>query len=246
MQPAIVTTSWDDGHPLDARLADLLAAHGLRGTFYVPLAAGGRPVVRGPGVRAMRALGMEIGSHSMTHRALTRLTPEAALAELVQSKDALEQWTGWPVASFCYPLGRWNRELARLARTAGYQLARTTVAFRDGKGLDPYRMPVSFQLFPHSRAVHVRHALREGNVGGLLHWLGRLGGERRLPELAAAMLRQVREEGGLLHIWGHSWEIEEHDLWGTLETVCRAIGRVRGVRYATNHEALALLGVIGG
>ena len=33
----IVTTSWGDGNPLDIRLAEILASHGLRGTFYVPL-----------------------------------------------------------------------------------------------------------------------------------------------------------------------------------------------------------------
>jgi len=30
-----VTTSWDDGHELDLRLASELAAHGMAGTFYV-------------------------------------------------------------------------------------------------------------------------------------------------------------------------------------------------------------------
>jgi hypothetical protein len=34
--PAYITTSWDDGHPSDLRLADLLHKHSLRGTFYVP------------------------------------------------------------------------------------------------------------------------------------------------------------------------------------------------------------------
>ena len=28
--------SWDDGHPLDVRVAYLLAKYGLRGTFYIP------------------------------------------------------------------------------------------------------------------------------------------------------------------------------------------------------------------
>ena len=37
MPPTIVTTSWDDGHRTDLRLADRLAAHALKGTFYVAL-----------------------------------------------------------------------------------------------------------------------------------------------------------------------------------------------------------------
>src|SRR5688500_11915407 len=42
---AIVTTSWDDGHPLDIRLAEMLARHGVAGTFYVPLRYEGVPVM---------------------------------------------------------------------------------------------------------------------------------------------------------------------------------------------------------
>jgi hypothetical protein len=34
-----ITTSWDDGHPSDLRVAELLIKHGLRGTFYVPMTA---------------------------------------------------------------------------------------------------------------------------------------------------------------------------------------------------------------
>ena len=31
-----ITTSWDDGHPMDLRVAELLTRSGLPGTFYVP------------------------------------------------------------------------------------------------------------------------------------------------------------------------------------------------------------------
>ena len=31
----IVTTSWDDGHPLDLKVADILSEFGIQGTFYV-------------------------------------------------------------------------------------------------------------------------------------------------------------------------------------------------------------------
>ena len=42
---ALVTTSWDDGHPLDIRLAEMLARYGVLGTFYIPMHYGRRPVV---------------------------------------------------------------------------------------------------------------------------------------------------------------------------------------------------------
>jgi SAM-dependent methyltransferase len=37
--PTYITTSWDDGHPTDLRVAALLAKYGIAGTFYVPATA---------------------------------------------------------------------------------------------------------------------------------------------------------------------------------------------------------------
>ena len=34
-----ITTSWDDGHQLDLRVAELLTKYRLHGTFYIPKAA---------------------------------------------------------------------------------------------------------------------------------------------------------------------------------------------------------------
>src|SRR5207248_10640324 len=42
-QLSIVTTSWDDGDPLDLRLAAMLSVRGLPATFYVPLSYRNRP-----------------------------------------------------------------------------------------------------------------------------------------------------------------------------------------------------------
>ena len=39
MKQTYITTSWDDGHPLDLRVAELLTKYGLHGTFYIPKAA---------------------------------------------------------------------------------------------------------------------------------------------------------------------------------------------------------------
>ena len=35
MKIAVLTTSWDDGHRCDVRLARMLKEHGLKATFYV-------------------------------------------------------------------------------------------------------------------------------------------------------------------------------------------------------------------
>ncbi|MGH7837447.1 MAG: polysaccharide deacetylase family protein, partial [Candidatus Binataceae bacterium] len=62
-----MTTSWDDGHPLDLRVAELLAAHGVRGTFYVPVRASADSLMKPADLRRLRNLGMEIGAHTVSH-----------------------------------------------------------------------------------------------------------------------------------------------------------------------------------
>lgn len=235
--PALVTTSWDDGHPLDLRLATLLHTHGLVGTFYVPLSCGARPVLTASQVRTLRHLGMEVGSHTVSHRVLTSLAPAQAATELRDSKTALEQILGEPVTAFCYPKGRWNRTVRTLAAEAGYTVARTTMAFHTTRRVDPLLMPVSVQVFPHCRSVHLRHALKEGNLHGLAQWSRYWHRSTDPLTLVALMLDHIQHHGGICHIWGHTWEIAQHGLWPLLEAMLRCLASRPGVQYVTNTQA---------
>jgi hypothetical protein len=54
--------------------------------------------------------------------------------------------------------------------------------------------------------------------------------------LAKAMFDQVIKDGGIYHIWGHSWEVDEHGDWERLEDVFRYISGNPKVSYVTNGE----------
>ena len=104
----IVTTSWDDGHRLDTRLAELLQSYGLQATFY--LAPQNREIVPGDlldeaQVREL-ASHFEIGSHTLTHPVLTALDGGQIDHELSESRRVLQDMTGQAVESFCYPRGK--------------------------------------------------------------------------------------------------------------------------------------------
>src|SRR5215472_9701551 len=90
MPSTIVTTSWDDGHHIDLRLAERLSACGLKGTFYVALNHPGQKDIDDDEIRALQAMGMEIGSHTLTHRSLTGRSTEEVRHELKESKARLE------------------------------------------------------------------------------------------------------------------------------------------------------------
>ena len=174
-------------------------------------------------IRSLRKMGMEIGSHTMSHRVLTKLKKNEILSELTESKKWLEDLLGEEVTAFCYPKGKFNARVRRQAVKAGYALARTTAAFRIGFPSDPWTMPTSFQFFPHRLSTHIRHAAREGNLRGLWDWQQRWGMETDLLSLTAIMSTDVVSAGGVLHIWGHSWEVDENGLWNSLEMVLASL-----------------------
>ena len=95
----------------------LASAWGVSPDEVAPLAWGD--------VRAMRAEGMEFGSHTWSHANLARLEKAAAAHELVHSKELIQERLGEEIASVAYPFGKPRRhvtdEVISLAAEAGYQ-----------------------------------------------------------------------------------------------------------------------------
>lgn len=77
-------------------------------------------------IRNWLAAGHEIGSHSLTHPRLTKISIAAAREEIVTSKKTLEDMFGIPVRHFCYPYGDWNIPVRDMVDEAGYETAVTT------------------------------------------------------------------------------------------------------------------------
>ena len=239
MKP-VITTSWDDGHPLDLRVAGVLARHGLHGTFYVPLLPVGQRILDKTAMQELLGMGMEIGSHTVSHAVLTKLSDSEVDRELGNSRRKLEDLLGVAVTSFSYPKGKFSTRITRRAKLAGYRLCRTTVDFRTGIHFDPVRMPVSLHLFPHSGFAHHRHVLRYRNWRGLWNWHGRFRGITDVEKLASCMVEGILKRGGIFHLWGHSWEIEEQRLWPMFDRLAAMLGGLTNVRRFTNAELLGV------
>ena len=81
-------------------------------------------------VREMHALGMTIGSHTMTHPNLPSAGLSAAREELASSRQRLEQEINAPVTMFSYPNGGADRyltpEVQTAVRESGYLAATTS------------------------------------------------------------------------------------------------------------------------
>jgi hypothetical protein len=57
-------------------------------------------------------------------------------------------------------------------------------------------------------------------------------------ELAKLFFLEVLRNGGVWHLWGHSWEIEEYGLWDDLREVLEMVGRHPNVQYLANSELI--------
>jgi peptidoglycan/xylan/chitin deacetylase (PgdA/CDA1 family) len=84
------------------------------------------PLMDAAAVRDWISAGHAIGSHSLTHARLPRLTLRDAREEIFASKKRLEDDFGVAVEHFCYPYGDWNEAVRELVLEAGYRTACTT------------------------------------------------------------------------------------------------------------------------
>jgi len=70
----------------------------------------------------------ELGGHTHSHANLHSLNPEQKIAEIKNSKDALEQTFKTEVTSFAYPFGIYTEDDVELVMQSGYSNAVTTNA----------------------------------------------------------------------------------------------------------------------
>jgi len=164
-------TSWDDGHPLDLRLAELLDRHGFPATFFVPARNPSReparpdlPVVSASELRWL-ASAFEIGSHTLDHCFLNEVSDDEAARQIVEGKDLIEDMLGEPVRGFCYPGGQFRAKHARMVREAGFVYARTIANLCVSASSERYAIPTTMQFYPHPSKTLVSNYVRFGNWG---------------------------------------------------------------------------------
>lgn len=238
MKKIIITTSWDDGQKEDLRLLKLLNKYGIKATFYVPFNFKNRATLNKKNIKYLMDNGAEIGGHTINHIPLAQLSEEHILKEIIDGKKKLEYLIGKKITSFSYPNGKFNYKIIDLVKKAGYKLARTTVAFNTSLNFDPFSLPVSLQFFTHNRLTNIKHAFKEGNIHGLINYLTKYKITNDLFLLNQLVLKEILKNGGIMHIWGHSWEIEKYSLWGLLEKTLKLISNKKGVKYLTNGQLM--------
>jgi peptidoglycan/xylan/chitin deacetylase (PgdA/CDA1 family) len=202
----------------------------LLGTFYISPKSRHfteSELLTGPEIVAI-SKHFEIGAHTLTHPRLTTLTEATAWDEIAGSRNYLQDVTGCQITSFCYPYGAFGAEHVRLVREAGFTYARTVRRLATEAGPDPLRTPTTFHAYCH--LVDIPVALKTARLNLATAW--RL--YSNWDQMAMRFFDQVLENGGVYHLWGHSWEVDQRNDWSALERVLSYISGRPGVKYAVN------------
>jgi peptidoglycan-N-acetylglucosamine deacetylase len=228
----VLTTSWDDGHRSDLRLARILREYGLKATFYIApenQEFTADDLLTHKEIRDINC-DFEIGAHTLTHRSLPTISEEEAAAEVTGSKAILEQITGSAVDTFCYPRGAYTELHVALVKAAGFRYARTVARYNFSLD-DPYKAGTSLHVYNYGFGSELWRTAQFARFRPIETWRCLDWGV-----LGRAMFDHVLEEGGIFHIWGHSWEIDQSNDWQRLEGFLRHISGHPKVTYVTNGE----------
>lgn len=195
-----------------------------------------------PTLRCLRSEGFEIGAHTMSHRALSGLSRQDLLHEVLGSKVILEQELGAEVRMFSYPFGRYDRRVIECVAQCGFSGARTTRMLALGLEFCPFEIPTSLQAYPHPPFNYIKNLGKRRDVANLIRFVREYLACDNWIELGKKLFCQMMKHGGIWHLYGHSWEIEELKLWEQLEELLTYVSKWPGVNYVCNSEILDLAG----
>jgi peptidoglycan/xylan/chitin deacetylase (PgdA/CDA1 family) len=190
----LLSISFDDMPQEDAQIADLMFKYDLEDNtvFYWPVMP---QLVNEANHRSSLnyqqryeiSRFFEIGSHTLTHRLLTRIPFDEAKYEIVHSREELQTLYGQPIDKLAWPRGYTRPVLEAAAKEAGYASARGVLVGVLQDNPD--------ELFNQHTTVHVGFDRKEYN--------GKTWFEYALDKLEEAK----NVPNAVYSIFGHGWEL---------------------------------------
>lgn len=166
-RPNTVCITFDDGCETDLiSAAPLLNELGFRATSYITVEyLGKRGYLSHSQVRELHAAGFEIGCHSLTHPYLTDIDDDQLRNETAGAKERLEQIAGTCVEHFSCPGGRWNAQVLRAVKQAGFRSMATSRTGVNLSTTDPFSLTRIAILNGMSSEAVFRMSQGKGLVG---------------------------------------------------------------------------------
>ncbi len=236
IMPKIITTSWDDGHPKDFVISELLDKYNLKGTFYIPRANPENIVLSEDQLLSL-SKNNEIGGHTLNHVRLTGQSIKTVQAEVSGCYKWLKEILHIDPVSFCFPRGSYSPKVIDCVKQAGFKIARTTDLLSVLPNTFNNLMPTTIQVYEHNSATYFKHLMKRFKFNNMLIWMKSASGSDIL-KLTDYYIGHILKHDGCFHLWGHSWEIEKFGLWSKLELIFKHISGLPDFKYVWNKDVL--------
>jgi peptidoglycan/xylan/chitin deacetylase (PgdA/CDA1 family) len=143
VKPIILT--FDDGYKdFYTQAYPELKKRNMVAVSYIIADKNNSQYMSGAEIKELSLNNIEIGSHTLSHPDLSKVSITQATSEIVKSKEKIENVIGKKVISFCYPSGKYNDEVVDAVKNANYLYAVTTNTglghTKDAFILNRYRM----------------------------------------------------------------------------------------------------------
>lgn len=216
-----IVFTWDDGALEDAKLFELHNRYKIPGMFFVPnYNKEGRNVISPEMIKQASSDLISFGGHTVSHSYLPTIPPEELDSELVDNRDYLSKLIGKPVEHFCLPGGKYDEALLQVCYKY-YKTVRTadTMNYKNSGTL----CRPTFHFYPRGKKSLIGNALKNKSISSIFGIL--LNYRRTYWEILYKLVDGKRNTNADIVIWGHSWEIEELNLWGELEKFMKYISQ---------------------
>lgn len=168
-----VTLSFDDGF-LDnyEKAFSILLERKLKAALFVVVNwVGQKDFMNWDQIRELSRNGIEIGSHTLTHRWLPDITDSKELeSELVDSKKRIEDEIQKEIPWFSYPVGGIDERVVEGVKKAGYRAAWVAGARPTASIKDPFFCLRRVKITP-SDATSIRFGIKAYGIKGLFSYL---------------------------------------------------------------------------
>lgn len=118
-KPVVITFDDNNANQYTDALP-ILKKHGLMSVIYIVTGRIGAFTLTEEQIKEMSAAGMDIQSHTISHRVLPALPTSEIDRELSESKKRLEELTGKPIRHVAYPGTAHNQKVRERAAAMGY------------------------------------------------------------------------------------------------------------------------------
>jgi len=119
--------TFDDSHLSQYEAFEIMKKYGVKGTFFIITnALDSKDSLSISQIKEMFNSGMEIGSHTASHKNLTNMDKKELAKELCLSKKRLESMLNIKIESISIPAGKYNQNVIKSCLKFGYKFVRTS------------------------------------------------------------------------------------------------------------------------